>query len=279
MKLFEINIKPISGTDLSESLAFDTSLRIAKINTEFLSRSLKSDEFRNTLNSFDLKFADGVGVLWAAKYLSLPLIKIPILRQCQALWQMAYTGAAIIFYPKYLRNPLPEAIPGVEALKIMLKSAEEKGAGAFFFGATQKDLDGAIKNIKNEFPKLKIEGSLNGYDWQEDNGVDPVSLINRTDAKLLIVALGSPLQEYWIRDNFDKLKNVKVAVGEGGSLAFLSGTLKRPPGWINKIGLEWLWRLFMNRSLTHQTGSRLRRVWNSVPVFIFKTVNWKIKNV
>lgn len=273
------NLSKLDKSVLIGELVFIKRERVAKINTEFLSRSLKSDEFRNTLNSFDLNFADGVGVLWAAKYLSIPLTRIPILRQLQAIWQMIYAGAAIIFYPKYLRDPLPEAIPGVEALKIMLKAAGEKGAGVFFFGATQEDLDGAIKNIIAEFPTLKISGSLNGYDWQENKKINPVEIINNTDAKLLIVALGSPLQEYWIRDNFDKLKNVKVAVGEGGSLAFLSGTLKRPAGWINKIGLEWLWRLFMNRSLTHQTGSRLRRVWNSVPVFIFKTVNWKIKNV
>lgn len=260
-----------------DSLKGKEDCSVSKINTEFLARATHDKAFMKTLNDSTFSIADGRGVLWAARYLTLPISKRSIFRTPQAIWQMVYSGAAIVFNPKYIAYPISENIPGVDALKIMLRAADEASAGVFFFGATQNDLEGAVKNIQKEMPRLKISGFLNGYDFQEDSMMDPVSIINETDAKLLVVALGSPLQEYWIRDNLGKLPNVRVAVGEGGSLAFLAGTLRRAPRWAQKVGLEWLWRLFMNRSLTHQTGSRLKRVWNAVPVFIYEVVKWKIK--
>lgn len=252
-------------------------ISVFKMNTEFLTRSLKNKNFAETLNQSNINLADGRGVLWAARYLTLPITGNKFFRPVQAIWQMIYSGAAIVLNPGFITYPIAENIPGVDALKLMLKSAVDTDSGVFFFGASLSDLEGAIKNLEKEMPKLKISGFLNGYDFQSDNRIDPVAIINKTDAKLLIVALGSPLQEFWIRDNLKKLKNVRVAVGEGGSLAFLAGTLKRAPKWMQKLGLEWLWRLFTNKSLTHQTGSRLRRVWSAVPAFIYEVVKWKVK--
>lgn len=282
MNIVGLNVASVNKQDFKEKIVnaieSNSVLKIGKINTEFLCRAFNDDEFSKTLNDFDLNIPDGRGVLWAARYLTLPVTEIKILRPIHAIWQMVYSGGAIIFNPKFITYPISENIPGVEALKLMLQVAEETSSSVFFFGATQDDLEGAVKNIKKEMPELKVAGSLNGYDFQKDKHIDPVHIINNTDAKILIVALGSPLQEYWIRDNIKRLRNVRVAVGEGGSLAFLAGTLKRAPEWANRIGLEWLWRLLFNKSLTHQTGSRLKRVWNAVPVFIVKIVNWEIKN-
>jgi exopolysaccharide biosynthesis WecB/TagA/CpsF family protein len=263
---------------LSKQLDFSEKLVISKTNTEFLQRSLRDKRFAKALNESDINLADGRGVLWAARYLTLPVVKNKFLRSIQAIWQVIYSGAAIVFYPKFINYPISESIPGVEALRLMLEAAERAKQGVFLFGATQNDLSLATENIKKDMPNLRVSGTLNGYDFQSDNSIDPVEIINKTDAKLLIVALGSPLQEYWIRGNMSKLTNVRVAVGEGGSLAFLAGTQKRAPRWANRIGLEWLWRLLFNKSLTHQTGSRLRRVWNAVPVFITAVVKWKIKH-
>ena len=94
-------------------------------------------------------------------------------------------------------------------------------------------------------------------------------------AALLVVALGSPKQEYWIRDHLHRLRDVKVAVGEGGSLDFIAGDFRRAPNWLQRVGLEWFWRLFMNRNKTGSV-SRARRIWNAVPVFICRTVSWKL---
>lgn len=283
VNIMGVNIAVVSAIALSETvkayLGGKEAQTISKLNTEFLTRATRNEDFLKTLNSSGITIADGRGVLWAAKYLTLPIqnTKYKTQKAMIAIWQMIYSGVAIVFNSKFITYPIQENIPGVDALKLMIRVAEETDSGVFFFGASQQDLDGAIANIHKEMPGLKISGSLNGYDFQADRTINPVDVINKTDANLLIVALGSPMQEYWIRDNMTKLKGVRVAVGEGGSLAFLSGTFKRAPKWAQRTGLEWLWRLFFNKSLTAQTGSRLKRVWNAVPVFIYEVVKWKIK--
>ena len=73
--------------------------------------------------------------------------------------------------------------------------------------------------------------------------------------------MGSPKQEYWIRDNIEKLHSVKLAVAEGGSLDFLAGDFKRAPRWMINLGLEWLFRL----------GTEPRRLWpryREYPLFL-----------
>jgi len=277
-KVLNIEIDNFKKRDLEERLgeAFsgDKKIKIAKVNSEFLLRSLSSKEFAETLDKFETKIADGSGVLWAAKYLLLPLSKIAVLRHIQAIWQMVYSGASIVFSPEYCREPIPERFPGVEALLLMLEAAAETGGSVYFFGAEKRVLEKAIEIIQHKYPKLTIAGSHEGYNYSDKEMVED---INKSGAKLLVVALGSPKQEYWIRDNIDKFQTVKIAVGEGGSLDFIAGSFKRAPRWIQKIGLEWLWRLFVNKSKT-PTGSRMKRVWNAVPVFVYTVVKHKIKN-
>ena len=322
-----------SALDSTEKTSF------SKINTEFLLRAHSETLFLQTINVSFCNIVDGRGVQWAARYLSLPTpaTHYKLLTTISALWQMVYSGAAIVFNPGYITLPIPEVFPGVEAFELMLGVAEEKQVGVFIFGATQEVLDKAIVNIHGKFPRLKISGSLNGFDYQNatvipalnlssaqapagiqkenadsldsrfrgnDNGnrdnigdgdeqgrrkdqgghadstpggIDPVEEINKTDAKLLFVALGSPKQEYWIQENLERLKNVRVAVGEGGTLDRVANPAQKAPKWINSAGLEWLWRLCFNKSKT-ETRNRFQRFWNSVPVFIYEVVKWKIKH-
>jgi N-acetylglucosaminyldiphosphoundecaprenol N-acetyl-beta-D-mannosaminyltransferase len=165
-------------------------------------------------------------------------------------------------------------MPGQEAFYLMLEVAEKEMRNVYILGGEQDVLDRALEKIKEKFSKLKIAGSMEGWNFKDEEAIKD---INKSGAELLIVALGSPRQEFWIRDNIDKLKTVKVAVGEGGTLDFVAGTFKRAPQWMNKLGIEWLWRLIMNKSKT-QTGSRLKRVWNAVPVFIWEVYKYKVKN-
>lgn len=262
---------------INKSFKSDKKIKIAKINTEFIQRATKDKDYLKLLNSFEISIADGRGVLWAAKYLTIPVSKNKIIRSIQSFYQMIYSGASIVLYPRYIKKPIPEAIPGVDAFKMMMKLAMDENVGVFIFGSPQATLTPALKNIKKEFPNLKISGSLNGYDFQKDDSINPVDIINKTDAKLLIVALGSPKQEKWINDNINKLKNIKVAVGEGGTLTRIAFPKQKAPKFINKIGLEWFWRLLFNKSET-ASRNRFQRMWNAVPVFIYKSIKWKIKN-
>ena len=281
MNILGVKVNNITRTELERrllsSFSGEEKLKVTKINAEFLNRALCDKEYRKLLNSSDLCIVDGRGVLWVARYLLLPITEKKFFRQLQAIWQMVYSGASIVLYPRFITYPVPEAMPGIEAFSQMMLIASRQNVEVFLFGAPQDILDQTIKNLKKEFPRLRIAGSLNGYDFQNDSSIDPVAMINNTDAKLLIVALGSPKQEQWIKDNMSKLKNVTVAVGEGGTFTRIAKPRQRAPKFINRLGLEWLWRLFFNMSET-STRNRFQRFWRSVPVFIYRSVKWKIKN-
>jgi N-acetylglucosaminyldiphosphoundecaprenol N-acetyl-beta-D-mannosaminyltransferase len=247
---------------------------IAKVNPEFLVRSLADAEFQACLSSFDVKIADGVGVVWAARFLTLETVRTRWIARAQIVWQAAYSLASLLLHPRFCQYPLPERLPGVEALYLMLEAAQEAGASVYFLGASGPVNVRARERIQAKYPNLQIAGGRDGY-WQEENGV--IEEINASEAALLIVALGSPKQEHWIHDHLPHLSSVRVAVGEGGSLEFIAGEFRRAPYWMRRTSLEWFWRLFMNRSKT-RTGSRPRRVWNAVAVFVHRVVAWKLQH-
>ena len=245
----------------------------AKINSEFLLRASKKADFAETLAKFDYGIADGIGVLWAAKFLSLPIVKNKALRVPQAFYQGFVTACSLVIYPKYVQKPIPERIPGVDCLYLMLEATVETESPVYLFGAEQEILDQTKENLEARYSQLRIVGSHHGYGFVEKEIIDE---INRLGPKLLVVALGSPRQEKWIRANLQSLPSVRVIVGEGGSFDFIAGAFKRAPRWLQRLGLEWLWRLFMNKSKT-QTGSRFKRIWQAVPVFMWTVVKYKIK--
>jgi N-acetylglucosaminyldiphosphoundecaprenol N-acetyl-beta-D-mannosaminyltransferase len=247
---------------------------IAKVNAEFLLRALHDREFHACLASTRLNIADGVGVLWAGRFLTLSTNRCRPLRQAQILWQALYSLASLVLFPRFCRTPIPERVPGVEALFMMLEAAQETGGSVYLLGAEREINERARSAIHSKYPRLTIAGGRGGY-WDDGDAV--VQEIDRSGATLLVVALGSPKQEYWIRDNLPALGKVRVAVGEGGSLDFIAGDFRRAPSWMQSIGLEWLWRLFMNRNKTG-TAARARRVWNAVPVFICHVIGWKLKH-
>jgi N-acetylglucosaminyldiphosphoundecaprenol N-acetyl-beta-D-mannosaminyltransferase len=281
MKILDVKIDGYTKAELAEVLKDllkgDKKTKISKLNTEFLYRAIKDKKFLEVLNSSDINIVDGRGIMWAARYLTLPICDNKILRPIRAVWQMIYSGASIVLKPKFITYPIKQTIPGVEALKLMMRTAVDTSSSVFLFGSSEKTLELASANLKKDFPKLKIAGMMNGYDFQKNPKINPVEEINKTDAKLLIVALGCPKQEYWINDNIDKLKNIRVAVGEGGTLDRIANPVQLAPKFVNKIGIEWLWRTLFNKSKT-KSRNRFQRFWNAVPAFIHQVIKWKVKN-
>jgi N-acetylglucosaminyldiphosphoundecaprenol N-acetyl-beta-D-mannosaminyltransferase len=258
---------------LETLLTANKAVKIGKVNTEFILRSKESKEFSETLATFDIKIADGSGVLWAGKYLSIPLTKIPFLRHIQASWQAFYSLLLLSLYPSYCCRPIPERFPGVEAFYMMIEAAVKTKSKVYFFGAEKNILESSIEVIKLKYPELLIAGWHDGYNFNND---EVIADINKQKPQLLIVALGSPKQEYWIRDNIGKLPSVRIAVGEGGSFDFVSGVHKRAPHWMRRAGIEWFWRMFMNKDKTGT--SRVERIWRAVPVFVYAVIWDKIRN-
>lgn len=257
---------------VARMLSQERSYQISKINTEFLLRAATTPRFRQTLDDSDLNIADGRGVVWAAKFESIPLTWPQPIRRLQAWWQVLYTGLALVVAPRWLEAELPGNIPGTTAFSAMLDAAEATDSGVYLFGSAAAVLEATVCNLSTERAGLRIVGTHSGYDYDTDAIVDAV---NDSGARLLVVALGSPRQEFWIAENLHRMPAVRVAVGEGGTFDFIAGDAPHCPAPMRRSGLEWLWRLFTSRSRT-ETGSRGQRVVNAVPRFISAMVSHKM---
>lgn len=148
-------------------------------------------------------------------------------------------GFSIILASHFLGAPLKERITGIDLFEELLKLAEHKGYKIYLLGATENVIKQTVSQILKKYNGIKIVGYHHGY-FSDDNTI--VKQINLLSPDILFVGMGFPKQELWIYRNINLL-NVKVVVCVGGTFDVISGKFKRAPKWMQKIGLEWLWRL------------------------------------
>lgn len=189
--------------------------QLATVNPEFVMAAQNDADFRRVLRSADLCIPDGVGLLFAAR------------RQ---------------------GRPLPERVPGSELVYCLAERAAEHGWPLFLLGAAPGVgveagvAEEAARLLVERYPGLVVAGTFAGSPAIEEND-DIIRRINESGAALLFVAYGAPKQDKWINRNRDNLPAVRVAVGVGGSLDFVTGRAIRAPRWMQRLGLEWLHRL------------------------------------
>lgn len=204
---------------------------IVTLNPEIVLDSIKDDHYRILINRASLSIPDGFGLRIAAG----------------------------VFGEK-----IPERVTGVDLIKEICRLAAHNSWPVYFLGgrgvATQTG-----HNLKKQFPNLKVAGAEDGINISVENKeikFDPVEnkglleRINKSGAKILLVAFGAPKQEKWIGQNLTALPGVKLAVGVGGSFDYLSGKVKRAPAAMRGLGLEWLYRLI-------RQPSRVGRIFNA----------------
>jgi N-acetylglucosaminyldiphosphoundecaprenol N-acetyl-beta-D-mannosaminyltransferase len=235
---------------------------VVKPYSEFMPRAVHHQAIRNILNGAALCLPDGIGILWAAHYLSLPGGSL------RALWQLPLSLGALAINPKAVRKPLNENMAGVDLTWEMLSRLEEAGATVYLLGGNGDELSGARERIEQRFHRLRIVGAHTGhFNTRGTENSTVVAEINAAAPNALLVAMGFPLQERWIADNVPHL-NVNVAVAEGGSFSFISGQTRRAPAWMRRSGLEWLFRLL-------RQPWRLRRQL-ALPLFVWLVVRERL---
>ena len=168
----------------------------------------------------------------------------------------------VIIGGKLQKKPFKQRIPGQAYFRKILETSEKEGWTIYLLGGKGDIPLKTKQNVEKIYPNLKIVGYHEGY-FEEDSEEDVIKQINELEPNILFVALGAPRQEKWIAKNQSKLK-VDVAAGQGGTFDYEAGNIKRAPKWIQKIGMEWFWRLILQ-------PSRIKRM-SVLPVYLLKII-------
>jgi len=153
-------------------------------------------------------------------------------------------GAGILWATRYLGMPVRSKVSGVDLAARCCALSAEKGWRLFFFGAAPGVAATAAACMQERFPGANIVGFRDGF-FKPEEEPHVVEQIRAARPDILLVALGIPKQEKFIDRNRAAL-GIPVSIGVGGTLDVFSGTVKRAPVWMQNVGLEWLYRLAAN---------------------------------
>lgn len=150
-------------------------------------------------------------------------------------------GQSIVWAARLLGDRLPERVAGIDLMFRLLEVAERERLGVFFLGGRSEVLAKAVENVRSSYPGLRIGGFHDGY-FDDSESADICAAVNRADVAILFIAMSSPRKEYWAREHRDLLA-VPLVMGVGGAVDILAGTTVRAPVWMQRAGLEWVFRL------------------------------------
>jgi N-acetylglucosaminyldiphosphoundecaprenol N-acetyl-beta-D-mannosaminyltransferase len=193
---------------IDEAIGERRFLRHADLNGAIVVAMQGDDELRESIVGADLLVADGQSVVWAARLLG---------------------------------RPLPARVAGIDLMHRTIELAERRGYSIYILGARQEVLERAVERLTADHPDLKIAGYRNGYfDDSEDPAV--AAAIRESGADILFVAISSPRKEYFL-GRYGRGLGVPYVMGVGGSIDVVAGVARRAPVWMQRVGLEWAFRL------------------------------------
>ena len=200
--------------------------QVATVNADFIVKAMADPELRQLLQESDMAMADGMPLVWGARLL----------------------GA-----------PFEERVTGSDMVPLLAERAAEKGYSLYLLGAAPGIATRAAEVLTERHPTLRIAGVYSppfGPILEMDPGI--VDEIKAAAPDILLVAFGNPKQEKWI-GMYRHQVNVPVMIGVGATLDFIAGQVTRAPVWMQKSGLEWLYRLLQEP----------RRLWRRYVVDMF----------
>lgn len=157
-------------------------------------------------------------------------------------------GMSVVWAARFLGFRLRERVTGIDTMDRLIERANEKGHSVFFLGAKHDVVETVARLYQTRYPSLRISGFHDGYFANEIEALH--EKIRSANPDILFVAMGTPAQEKWIAEHQVAL-GVPFCIGVGGSFDHVAGISKRAPGWMQKTGLEWFYRLI----------SEPRRLW------------------
>lgn len=229
---------PIDNLTMDETVAFIFNMiqdyandgrprQVATLNVDFAVNTLswglkriRHPELLDVLRKADLVTADGMPIVWTSKLL----------------------GA-----------PLKERVTGADLVPMLAEAAAKYKKSIYFLGGRGDVGRQAADLLKGLYPDLTIAGvnspfvHIEGQDllWAEDEDLPIVEHINSSGADILLIGFGNPKQELWFHRNRNRLK-VPVSIGIGGTYEFITGSVVRAPEWMQRAGLEWVFRIIQD---------------------------------
>ena len=184
---------------------------VVTANMDFLALARRDNELRRIFADASLVLCDGTPVLWASRLLG---------------------------------NPLAERVAGSDLVPLLLRVAAEKGYRVFFLGASQKSAEMAVARVRRALPSLIVAGQYSPpyAPLEEMDHEEILKRIREANPHIVLVAFGCPKAEKWMAMHYMEL-GVPVMMGVGGTIDFLAGRFERAPGWMQRAGLEWMYRL------------------------------------
>jgi len=180
---------------------------VVTLNGALLVQAARQPALRALINDAALVTADGIGVLLAARLLGVSL---------------------------------PGRVPGIDLVVAVCERAARSGHRVYLLGGAPGVAAATADSLCARHSSLRIVGTHHGYLAAADERA-VIADIQRARPDLLLVALGAPRQEFWMRQWKQEL-GVPVSIGVGGSFDVLAGRVPRAPRWMQRLGLEWLYR-------------------------------------
>jgi N-acetylglucosaminyldiphosphoundecaprenol N-acetyl-beta-D-mannosaminyltransferase len=150
-------------------------------------------------------------------------------------------GQAVVWAGRFLGQRLPGRVAGIDLMEAILRAASRRGYRVFLLGARPGVLEAAAEEMERRFEGVVIVGQQHGYFRSEElDGI--VGRIAAAAPDILFVALQTPRKEIFLARHRNRLA-VPFTMGVGGAFDVLAGRRRRAPGWVRRIGLEWLYRL------------------------------------
>lgn len=208
----------------------DTQHQIVTVNPEFIVTTRKNKKFLNVINESSLATIDGNGVIKALQFLGHDV-------------------------------SLDQRLTGTHLTQVLINIAIHSKYKILFCLHSQglTTVEELTKVISQKYPELRFAVAT------ETN-----ALIKAQESRprIVIVGFGAPFQDIWLWENLTKMPTVKIAMGVGGALDFISGKQKRAPKIFRSFGFEWLWRL-------GQQPLRLARIYRAIIIFPFLVIKYK----
>ncbi len=212
VRILGVRVDALTYADLLDHIAAFIAVggphQIATVNPEFVMEARRNPAFREALAAADLCLADGVGLLWAAR------------RQGRRL---------------------PERVTGSDGVPLIAERAAQVGWRLYLLGAAPGVADQAAAILTSRYAGLQVVGTHAGSP-ADANAPGIIAQVRAARPDILFVAYGVPSQDLWIARHRDAL-SVPVMMGIGGAFDHITGIRKRAPAWVQRINLEWLFRL------------------------------------